>query len=117
MATLRCDHPDVEAFITAKRTPGRLTNFNVSVLITDKFMEAVENDGDWALHFTVPRTDRPERENAFGIDGVKDLNYIYKKLPARDLWNLILKNTYEHAEPGVIFIDRVNELNNLNYAE
>jgi ribonucleoside-diphosphate reductase alpha chain len=92
MGTLRCDHPDIEEFITAKQTAGRLTNFNVSVLVTDGFMETMKNDGDWDLSF----------------DGK-----VYKTVQARDLWNKIIEATYEYAEPGVIFIDRVNDLNPL----
>ncbi|NDU99602.1 adenosylcobalamin-dependent ribonucleoside-diphosphate reductase [Pseudoroseicyclus tamaricis] len=96
MATLRCDHPDVEAFIEAKSDAARLRMFNLSVLVTDPFMEAVKADGPWELVF----------------DG-----RVYKTLPARDLWNRIMKATYDYAEPGVIFIDRINKMNNLAYAE
>ncbi|MGB3409374.1 MAG: adenosylcobalamin-dependent ribonucleoside-diphosphate reductase [Jannaschia sp.] len=96
MATLRCDHPDVEDFIAAKRDPARLRMFNLSVLITDPFMEAVAADADWDLRF----------------DGK-----IYRSLPARDLWDAIMQATYDYAEPGVIFIDRINATNNLSYAE
>ncbi len=96
MATLRCDHPDIEAFITTKRTPGVLTNFNLSVLATDDFMEAVQNDLTWDLVF-----------------GGK----VYKTIQARDLWSLIMRTTYEVAEPGVIFIDQINARNNLYYCE
>lgn len=96
MATMRCDHPDVEAFITAKSDPARLRMFNMSVLITDPFMEAVKSDADWDLIF-------------------KD--QVYKTVKARDLWDQIMQSTYEQAEPGVIFIDRINQMNNLNYCE
>ncbi len=96
MATLACDHPDVEAFIEAKRTPGRLSNFNLSVLVSDAFMEAVKNDAPWDLVF----------------DG-----HVYKTLKARELWDRIMRSTYEFAEPGVIFIDRINAQNNLGYCE
>ena len=96
MATMRCDHPDVEAFITAKSDAARLRMFNMSVLITDPFMEAVKANGPWDLMF----------------DGK-----VYKTVQALDLWNAIMKATYEFAEPGVIFIDRINEANNLNYCE
>ena len=96
MATMRCDHPDIEAFIDAKREPGRLRNFNLSVLISDAFMAAVDADADWPLVF----------------DGV-----VYKTLRARELWDRIMHATYAYAEPGVIFIDRVNRLNNLSYCE
>ena len=96
MATLRCDHPDIEAFVDAKRDPKRLRNFNVSVLITDVFMAAVKDDSDWDLVF-----------------GGK----VYKTLKARALWERIMRATYDCAEPGVIFIDRVNRRNNLAYCE
>lgn len=96
MATMRCDHPDVEVFIEAKKDPARLRMFNLSVLVTDPFMEAVKADGPWELVF-----------------GGK----VYKTIPARDLWNKIMRNTYDFAEPGVIFIDRINKANNLGYVE
>ena len=96
MATMRCDHPDVEAFIEAKKDPARLRMFNLSVLVTDPFMDAVKADGPWELVF----------------DG-----RVYRTVQARDLWNKIMRNTYDFAEPGVIFIDRINKANNLGYAE
>jgi ribonucleoside-diphosphate reductase alpha chain len=96
MATMRCDHPDIESFISAKSDAARLRMFNMSVLVTDAFMEAVKADGPWELQF----------------DGM-----VYHTLPARDLWNKIMQATYEFAEPGVIFIDRINAANNLAYCE
>ncbi|PVA07133.1 adenosylcobalamin-dependent ribonucleoside-diphosphate reductase [Thalassorhabdomicrobium marinisediminis] len=96
MATMRCDHPDVEDFITAKSDPARLRMFNMSVLVTDPFMEAVKADKAWDLVW----------EGA-----------TIKTVKARDLWNSIMQSTYDQAEPGVIFIDRINEMNNLNYVE
>ncbi|PVA09390.1 adenosylcobalamin-dependent ribonucleoside-diphosphate reductase [Pelagivirga sediminicola] len=96
MATMRCDHPDIEDFIAAKSDPARLRNFNLSVLVTDPFMAAVEADGPWDLEF-----------------GGK----VYRTLQARDLWNRIMQATYDYAEPGVIFIDRINQANNLAYCE
>jgi ribonucleoside-diphosphate reductase alpha chain len=96
MATMRCDHPDIEAFITAKSDAARLRMFNLSVLITDPFMEAVKADGPWDLQFE---------------------GKVYHTVQARDLWNRIMKSTYDFAEPGVIFIDRINAMNNLAYAE
>jgi ribonucleoside-diphosphate reductase alpha chain len=96
MATMRCDHPDIEAFIEAKKDPARLRMFNLSVLVTDPFMAAVKADGPWELVF----------------DG-----RVYKTLDARDLWNRIMQSTFDVAEPGVIFIDRINQLNNLAYCE
>ncbi|HGG05931.1 MAG TPA: adenosylcobalamin-dependent ribonucleoside-diphosphate reductase [Aliiroseovarius sp.] len=96
MATMRCDHPDVQAFITAKSDAARLRMFNMSVLITDDFMEAVKADAPWELTF-----------------GGK----VYHTLEARDLWNQIMRATFDYAEPGVIFIDRINKANNLAYCE
>ncbi|WHZ34469.1 adenosylcobalamin-dependent ribonucleoside-diphosphate reductase [Sagittula sp. MA-2] len=96
MATMRCDHPDIEAFIGAKSDSARLRMFNLSVLVTDAFMEAVKADGPWELQF----------------DGT-----VYHTVQARDLWNRIMRATYDYAEPGVIFIDRINKANNLNYVE
>lgn len=96
MATMRCDHPDVEDFIAAKSDPARLRMFNMSVLITDPFMEAVKADGSWDLVF----------------DGK-----VYRTVEARVLWDTIMQATYSYAEPGVIFIDRINGANNLNYCE
>jgi len=96
MATLRCDHPDIEDFITAKQDAARLRMFNLSVLVTDPFMEAVKADGSWDLLF----------------DG-----RVYRTVQARDLWNQIMQSTFDFAEPGVIFIDRINSENNLKYCE
>ncbi len=96
MAVLRCDHPDVLDFIKAKREPGRLRMFNLSVLVTDAFMQAVKEDAAWELQF----------------DG-----QTYKSLPAREIWDEIMQATYAYAEPGVIFIDRINQKNNLHYCE
>ncbi|MEO8714798.1 MAG: adenosylcobalamin-dependent ribonucleoside-diphosphate reductase [Acetobacteraceae bacterium] len=96
MATMRCDHPDIEAFVAAKREPGRLRNFNLSVLVTDPFMAAIEHDADWPLVFE-GRT--------------------YRIVKARELWDAITRATYDYAEPGVIFIDRINARNPLAYCE
>jgi ribonucleoside-diphosphate reductase alpha chain len=96
MATLRCDHPDIEAFIEAKQAAGRLRMFNLSVLVSDAFMTAVREDAPWEL--------------AFG--GVT-----YRVLRARELWDKMMRATYAYAEPGVIFIDRINRRNNLHYCE
>jgi len=118
MAVIDCEHPDLVEFIQAKHKKGRLTNFNISVLITDAFLAAVEADEEWFLGFNVPRADGRhqfvvEREDRDGYEQW----YAYSKWQARDLWNLILENTYEWSEPGVIFIDRVNRRNNLAYCE
>jgi ribonucleoside-diphosphate reductase alpha chain len=96
MATLACDHPDIEAFIDAKREPGRLRMFNLSVLVSDVFMTAVKEDAPWELKFN---------------------GTVFKSLPARALWDKIMQSTYAYAEPGVIFIDRINRRNPLYYAE
>ena len=96
MATMRCDHPDIEDFIAAKSDPARLRMFNVSVLVTDPFMAAVKADDTWDLVF----------------DGKT-----YRTVRARALWDKIMRATFEYAEPGVIFIDRINAMNNLHYAE
>jgi ribonucleoside-diphosphate reductase alpha chain len=96
MATLRCDHPDIEAFIEAKAGGKRLRNFNLSVLVTDAFMEAVKDGTGWELIFG---------------------GTIYKTVDARALWQKMMRGAYDYAEPGVIFIDRVNALNNLDYCE
>jgi ribonucleoside-diphosphate reductase alpha chain len=96
MATLSCDHPDIEDFIEAKREPGRLRMFNLSVLVTDAFMQAVAGDMPWQLSFA---------------------GAVWKALPARELWDKIMRATYAYAEPGVIFIDRINRHNNLWYCE
>ena len=96
MATMRCDHPDILDFITAKRDPARLRMFNVSVLVTDAFMDAVKSDEQWDLSF--------EGE-------------VFKTMKAVDLWDQIMSSTFEFAEPGVIFIDRINKANNLSYCE
>lgn len=120
MATLHCEHPDLPAFIEAKRQKGRLTNFNVSVLVTDAFMDAVKHDEDWYLGFHEPRNDGKHHFEVYRDDDDairKGQWYAYSKWKARDLWDLILKNTFDWAEPGVLFIDRINEENNLNYIE
>jgi ribonucleoside-diphosphate reductase alpha chain len=96
MATLRVDHPDIEDFIAAKRTPGRLSNFNLSVLVSDAFMAAVKADADWELKFG---------------------GRVYRTIKAKALWDRIMRSTYDYAEPGVIFIDRINQQNNLGYVE
>lgn len=96
MGTLRCDHPDIEEFIEAKSDPAKLRMFNLSVLVTDSFMEAVKRNADWPLEF-----------------GGK----VYRHINARELWVKIMKANYDYAEPGVIFIDQINKLNPLSYCE
>lgn len=109
MGTMRCDHPDIEAFVEAKRDSARFRMFNLSVLVTDDFMEAVRKGAEWPLVFS-----KPPRHIA---DRLGDGRWIYKKVDARELWNKIIRTTYDVAEPGVIFIDRINKLNNLGYCE
>src|SRR5262245_19325954 len=96
MATLRCDHPDIEAFVDAKADPARLRNFNLSVLVTDAFIAAVRSGAPWDLVFE---------------------GKVYRTIDARALWDRIMRATYDYAEPGVVFIDRINAPNNLAYCE
>ena len=96
MATMRCDHPDIEEFIAAKSDSQKLRMFNLSVLVTDAFMDAVKKGEDWKLIFN---------------------NKVYSVIKAADLWDQIMRATYNFAEPGVIFIDRINATNNLSYCE
>ncbi|QDP53523.1 MAG: putative ribonucleoside-diphosphate reductase subunit alpha [Prokaryotic dsDNA virus sp.] len=109
MATMRCDHPDIEDFITAKKDAARLRMFNLSVLVTDDFMEAVRTGAEWPL---VHKKPPPHIADRLGNG-----QWIYKTVDARELWNKIIRTTYDVAEPGVIFIDRINTLNNLGYCE
>ncbi|GAB6068319.1 hypothetical protein JCM13664_16380 [Methylothermus subterraneus] len=121
MATLRCDHPDIEEFIDAKRDPQALRNFNLSVEVTEAFLQAVRQDTDWPLVF-------PQASLAEGVGaGTVTRDWpgyaqpvpcrVLKVVRARALWQKIMRATYETAEPGVIFIDRINRLNNLSYCE
>ncbi len=99
MATLRCDHPDVAAFVAAKSSPGSLSHFNLSVLVTESFLDAVRRDGAWQLGLPYPGGGPAQT------------------IPARRLWGLICENAYRRGEPGVLFIDRINARNNLGYRE
>jgi len=112
MGILRCDHPDIEDFVHAK-DHGELKNFNVSVAVTDAFMRAVESDSDWAL----VHKQRPAPDFESGARQRADGLWIYRIVKARDLWQQIMESTYDHAEPGVFFVDRANTDNNLSYAE
>lgn len=120
MATLRCDHPDIEAFIDAKRDTHLLRHFNLSVLVNDDFMEAVHRDQDWALVFPVEDgvvTEGQVLRRRWSGHAEPVSCRVYQTLRARDLWNKLMRATYEYAEPGVLFIDRINRLNNLWYRE
>ena len=119
MATLRCDHPDIEEFITAKQQPGQLRRFNLSVQVTDAFMAAVRSDAEWPLIYPAA---------VFDGDGETILREwpgdaravpcrVIRNVSARQLWNRLLQATYDYSEPGVLFIDRINQLNNLRYRE
>jgi ribonucleoside-diphosphate reductase alpha chain len=130
MGTFDVGHPDAMDFIRAKRENGRLRQFNLSLLITDEFIEAVRRDGEWRLAFPISRkeyeTDKPDLNDATqyvwrewpyadnlvvndtGLVACK----VYKTLPARRMWDVIMSSTYDFAEPGFILIDRVNEMNN-----
>ena len=112
MGILRCDHPDIEDFVHAK-DQGELKNFNVSVAVTDAFMQAVERDGDWELVHSPPPAPDFAGERRQRADGA----WVYRTVKARDLWQQIMESTYDHAEPGVFFVDRANADNNLSYVE
>ena len=113
MGMLRCDHPDIELFIHAK-DKGDLTNFNLSISVTDDFMHSVEADADWELvHQAEPSSDAKAKGAYLRDDG----KWVYRKVRARDLWDQVMESTYDHAEPGIIFIDKANRDNNLSYIE
>ncbi len=122
MATLRCDHPDIEEFVDAKREPGRLTRFNLSVQVTDTFVQAVRADADWPLVF-------PDEDPGSGGGADERLRRewpgrtgrvpcrVLRRVGARALWHRILRAAYDTGEPGVLFVDRINATNNLGYCE
>ena len=130
MGTFDVGHPDVLEFIRAKREDGRLRQFNLSLLVTDEFINAVKNDKNWQLAFPVSQREvdddehRPDGSGAGRVArlaGARRLRYseaglvacrVYKALPARRVWDMIMSSTYDFAEPGFVLIDRVNELNN-----
>ncbi len=114
MGVLRSDHPDVLEFITAKRTPGRWNNFNVSVGVSDAFMQAVANDHPWDLvHAAHPG----EALCAAGAHQRDDGQWVYRTLPARELWDTIMRSAYDFAEPGILFLDQIQRDNNLRAIE
>ncbi|HET7794357.1 MAG TPA: adenosylcobalamin-dependent ribonucleoside-diphosphate reductase [Rhizobacter sp.] len=112
MGVLRCDHPDIEEFVHAK-DEGDLKNFNISVGVTDAFMQAVQADGEIEL---VHRAEPGAAQKAAGAYANGAL-WVYRKLRARELWDQIMRSTYDHAEPGVLFLDPINRDNNLSYCE
>ena len=114
MGVLRCDHPDIMEFVAAKRQSGRHNNFNLSVGVTDALMRAVEADGGFEL---VHKAEPGAAQIAGGAHRRGDGLWIYATIRARELWSAIMRNTYEAAEPGVLFLDRINVENNLYYAE
>lgn len=123
MATLRCDHPDIEEFVTAKHSMGELNHFNLSVQVTDDFMSAVHSDSQWPLIF--PLQDIGDSHQT--ADEIVTKAWpgkpspvpcrVMKRIQARTLWEHIMRSTYNFAEPGVLFVDRINEQNNLWYRE
>ncbi len=114
MGVLRCDHPDIMEFVSAKRQAGRLNNFNISVGVSDAFMEAVAADAEFDLvHKAEPSAARVASGARLREDGL----WIYATIRARELWQVITRNTYDAAEPGVLFLDRINSENNLHYCE
>ncbi|MEY5098852.1 MAG: hypothetical protein RJA36_1571 [Pseudomonadota bacterium] len=114
MGVLRIDHPDVREFITAKRTPGRWNNFNVSVGVSDAFMRAVVEGKDWEL---VHRAEPGETLLKAGAHQRADGKWVYQSVPARELWDTVMKSAYDFAEPGILFLDNINTDNNLSYCE
>lgn len=133
MATFEVAHPDVMEFVRAKREDGRLRQFNLSLLITDEFMEAVKSDGEWPLSFPISEKeagehDLTDEENVMWRDWPTTEGYVtndqgmvacrvYKQVRAKGLWDVIMSSTYDYAEPGFILIDRVNEMNNNWFCE
>jgi ribonucleoside-diphosphate reductase alpha chain len=111
---LRCDHPDVFDFVHAKDTAGECRNFNLSVGITDGFMHAVDADLAWEL---VHKAEPSEAQKAAGAVRREDGLWVYRTIRDRELWADIMQSTYDHAEPGVLFLDRMNAENNLYYCE
>lgn len=120
MGVLRCDHPDIEEFIAAKSQPSALRHFNVSVMVSDAFMQAVKNNTNWSLVF-------PLEKKTAAKEGVVYRHWgdslapvpcrVYRQVNARDLWHKIISSAYQYAEPGVLFGDTINRMNNLSYCE
>ena len=115
MAVLDCNHPDLLEFIEAKHSKGRWNNFNVSVGVTDEFMRAVEEDQPWQLvHRAEPS---PAMRSADDVRQREDGLWVYGERPAREIWDRIMRSTYDVAEPGIVFISRMNQDNNLRAVE
>lgn len=118
MGVLRCDHPDIEEFITAKKDPHELRHFNVSVMVSDAFMQAVKNNDDWPLIFPIDEEDENKIIHKQWGKSLKPVACrVYKIIKARELWDLILRSAYDYAEPGVLFAGTINRMNNLWYCE
>jgi ribonucleoside-diphosphate reductase alpha chain len=124
MGTLRCDHPDILRFVEAKREAGELTNFNLSVLISDAFMQALERDAEWPLVFPAAGLSSediqrcPQRLKRVWSGSNQPVEcVVMDRIPARELWQKILRANFDAAEPGVLFVDRINRENNLHYRE
>ncbi|MBG6076696.1 adenosylcobalamin-dependent ribonucleoside-diphosphate reductase [Polaromonas sp. CG_9.11] len=114
MGVLRIDHPDVHEFITAKRTPGRWNNFNVSVGMLDTFMQALNDDQPWELvHQAKPGAGLIAKGAFQRADGL----WVYQTVAARELWDTVMTSAYDFAEPGILFLDNINTDNNLRYCE
>ena len=111
MAVVNADHPDIFEFIRCKRDDNELKHFNISVGLSDKFLEALQSNGDWELvHAVKPATDTGFGRNSEGL-------WIYDRVKALDIWNAIMQCTYESAEPGILLLDRINQMNPLSYCE
>ena len=122
MATLRCDHPDIEQFITAKKEPGALRHFNLSIQITDEFIQAVKKKDPWPLVFPINSCEDTPKESELVLKPWPGSNEavacrVFRTVNAHALWQKIMQATYDYAEPGVLFVDRINTMNNLWYCE
>jgi ribonucleotide reductase alpha subunit len=123
MVSLECNHPDIIEFITAKQTPGRLTKFNMSVSVSNAFMDKItgkDTDDNWDLWFPDTTFEKYKEEWDGDFNKWKNKNYpikVYRTISAKWLWDLIMQSTYSRAEPGILFIDRANENNPLNYID
>lgn len=117
MATLRCDHPDIEKFILAKHDPSQLRHFNISVLVSDEFMQAVADDAEWQLVFPTDHATKKSLYRAWAKNAAPIAYEVHQRISARKLWDLMIRSAYDSAEPGVLFEDTINRTNNLWYRE